>query len=45
MEQAGHDRLLIKLQIRQDDPHTEGMNDIRLAGLAHLPSWASLAIR
>ena len=36
VEQTGNDRLLIQLQIRQDDCNTKRMNDIRLTGLAHL---------
>ena len=36
MEHSCHDRLLIHLQIRQNDPHPERMNDIRLSGLADL---------
>ena len=36
MEDPGHDRLLIQLQIRQDDGNTKGVNDIRFTRLARL---------
>ena len=36
MEKTGNDRLLIQLQVRQNDGNTKRMNDIRLTGLAHL---------
>ena len=36
VENAGHNGLLIQLQIRQNDGDAEGMDDIFLAGFAHL---------
>ena len=36
MEQSGHDGLLVKLQLRKNNGHTERMNNISLAGFAHL---------
>ena len=36
MEHAGHDRLFIHLQVGQDDPHPQRMDDIGLSGLSHL---------
>lgn len=37
MKKACFYRFLIQLQIRQDNGHAERMDDIRLAGLTHLP--------
>ena len=36
MQQACRDGLLVQLQFRQNDCHTERMNNIRLSRLAHL---------
>ena len=36
MEHPCHDRLFIHLQISQNDPHPERMDDIGLSGLSHL---------
>ena len=37
MKKASHNTLLVQLQIRQNDCHTERVNDIRLTGLTKLP--------
>ena len=37
VEKSRDNRLLVKLQLRQDDRHTKGMNNISLAGFANLP--------
>ena len=36
MKQSRYDRLFIQLQVRQDDRHIQGMNDVRLPRLAEL---------
>ena len=38
MKHAGYDRLFIHLQVRQYDGYPQRMHDIRLPGLAALPS-------
>ena len=36
VKQPRHDRLLVQLQIRQNNGHAERMDNIRLAGFPHL---------
>ena len=36
MEHAGNNSFFIHLQVRQDDPHPQGMDDVRLPGFPHL---------
>ena len=36
VQKSRHDRLLIQLQIRQDNRHAQRMDDVRLAGFTHL---------
>ncbi len=36
MQKTGHNRLFVQLQLRQDNADTQWVNNVRLAGFAHL---------